>query len=102
MYADFLVEDGLRWEIPDPSALLSEEWGDETVLFDARSGQTHLLNALATEALSFLQERAASLDELAQYLATLFEVPLEEPFAAEIRRLLEQCVQLGLIEPCRR
>ena len=48
----------------DPDALLCEHLGEESVLFDRRSAQTHLITRLTADCLVLLQERAMSLEEL--------------------------------------
>lgn len=43
------------WRIPDDQRLVFEEFDDGILLFDARVGGTHLLNATAAETLEVVQ-----------------------------------------------
>ena len=59
-----------RWHIVDPSALLARHWPgeDEHVVFNAASGDLHLLNPAAMAVLDRLSQGPASLDELSAAL----------------------------------
>jgi PqqD family protein of HPr-rel-A system len=73
------------------------EFGDESVLFDLRSGLTHFLSAAAVEALEQLDAQPLTTDELTRYLESRCESPGED-FAFDVERLVRQLVELDLIE----
>ncbi len=77
---------------------LWEHLDEESVVYDTRSGQTHLLNALAVEAMLRLQAGDFSLRALAGELATLCETPANDAFRADLVALLRQLSDLGLVE----
>ncbi len=45
-----------RWSAPDASSLSFGQWGDELVVYEHRSGNTHLITGLAGRLLLRLQE----------------------------------------------
>ena len=80
-----------------PDALSWEHWGEESVLFDRRSSQSHLLTAVATECLLLLQDADFDLDQLAEKLSVRFQSAPEQVAREQIRRLLLTFSELGLI-----
>jgi len=81
-----------------PDALCWEHWGEESVLFDRRSGQTHLLTALATGCLLLLQDADLDVDQLIEKLRGRFEEGPEQAGREQIRQLLLTLDELGLIK----
>ena len=81
-----------------PDQFLWEHWDEESVVYHAPSGQTHLLNALATEALLLLQSRPLGLPALTNELASLCEIQVDASFLQKIGVLTTQLQDLGLIE----
>jgi len=80
-----------------PDALCWEHWGEESVLFDRRSSQTHLLTAMATECLLLLQDAGLDLDQLAEKLGERFQPAPEQAAREQIRQMLLTLSELGLI-----
>ena len=82
-----------RWHIVDPSALLTRHWPaeDEHVVFNAASGDLHLLNPSAMAVLDSLAQGPASLDELSAAL-NIEDVEV-------LRTLIQSLDRLGLIGP---
>jgi PqqD family protein of HPr-rel-A system len=80
-----------------PDALLWEHFEEESLLFDRRSGQTHLMPLITVECLTLLQERAMDLGQLCEGL----EIGLHPDSANEVRsqiaQLLHTLNELGLI-----
>ena len=46
----------IRWQLPAGQRLVFEDFDDGIVLFDARVGSTHLVNATAAETLAIVEE----------------------------------------------
>jgi PqqD family protein of HPr-rel-A system len=88
-----------RWWVGAGAQFDFRHFGDESALFDRRSGLTHFLSAAAVEALEFLSERALSVTELTDRLAALCEPPVPENFDLQVERMLRQLANLDLIEP---
>ena len=85
------------WRLPDGLELSSRQFGDETVIFNQSSGQTHLLDAIAAWVLRELEVAPSSTDLLADRLVQ--EAGLEAEFA--VRRLQEILANFeaqGLVE----
>lgn len=80
-----------------PDALCWEHWGEESVLFDRGSGQTHLLTAMATACLLLLQDADLDLDQLTEKLGRRVQAGLEQPGREQVEQLLLTLHELGLI-----
>jgi PqqD family protein of HPr-rel-A system len=89
----------VRWKIGDPSMLSWRVWGDEHVVFDGRSGQLHLLNALAAEVLKSLHEEPADAELLTQRLLSALELDPAPGLVDQVSALLIELDKLGLAEP---
>jgi PqqD family protein of HPr-rel-A system len=65
-----MTSSSARWQAPDASTLLRRHWAgeDEHVVFNAASGDLHLLNPAAMAVLDRLSQGPASLDELSAAL----------------------------------
>lgn len=84
--------------MPPTADFAWRHWDDESVLYEARSGQTHFLTAVAAEALLALQSRPYATGELVETLAQTFDLTVSDEFAQQIDALLHQFHDLGLIE----
>ncbi len=80
-----------------PEALCWEHWDEESVLFDRRSGQTHLLTALTAECLQLLRDAELDLGQLMAALGEQFQRAPEQAAFEQIRQLLLTLLELGLI-----
>ena len=82
-----------RWHIVDPSALLARHWPgeDEHVVFNAASGDLHLLNPAAMAVLDRLSQGPATLDELS--------AELKIDTVEAVSTLIQSLDRLGLIGP---
>jgi PqqD family protein of HPr-rel-A system len=89
-----------KWRGQREFNLLWRSWDDdEYVVFHTGSGDTHLLNAVAAEALSELERRAVDEGELAQHLADCLARPLDDELKKSAAGMLREFDELGLIEP---
>jgi PqqD family protein of HPr-rel-A system len=84
------VARGVRFEV--------RHFGDESVLFDPRSGLTHFLNGAAVEALELLSQRALSNEELTSCLLERCEVTSVAEFTQDVAALIDQLARLDFIE----
>lgn len=85
------------WQVVAPDALVWEHLGEESVLFDRRSGQTHLLPLITVECMTMLQERAMDLDQLCERLDVGTEPDSGNEARGQIAQLLHTLNDLGLI-----
>jgi PqqD family protein of HPr-rel-A system len=88
-----------RWRVVGCRTELMRLWGDQCVLFNTASGQTHQLNALAEAALRVMLARPMAAPEVAAALAVELEVDPDPAWSAQFDRLIEDFDRLGLIEP---
>jgi PqqD family protein of HPr-rel-A system len=87
-----------QWRVEPGVAFEYRHFGDESALFDARSGLTHFVSAAAVEALDILAAEALDAEALTAALTARCEPPLPENFDAHVARLLRQLANLDLIE----
>lgn len=79
--------------------LVWREWGDEFLVYNTASGQTHHLNLLAGEALRSLEAKPGSVSGAVRRLADQFEIAQDSPQLKMIDGLIRQLDELGLIAP---
>jgi len=84
------------WIIARPCDLRWRAWDDQLLVFDAASGDTHLLNRVAGEALRCL-EQPADAARLAQRVAASVGVSPDGGFLDQMADLLDELAELGLI-----
>ena len=85
------------WAAPRRDSLLWLEDGASTVVFDRRSGQTHILNATAAQALGLLMNGPLPEAELSRQMA--LNLDPDADMAALVREILSTFDALGLVEP---
>jgi len=87
------------WNVPRGTRLVWKSYGDEFVVYNCASGHTHYLNLLAAIALEHLQERPATIEELAERIRGDIEVEGKIEGLAQLPDLVAQFDELGLIAP---
>jgi len=78
--------------------LLRKSWGDQSVIFNRSSGNTHLINPTAAKILAIVQSQATSAEEISQKIATELELDVDEEILQQVKVVLETLDGLGLIE----
>ena len=86
-----------EWVVDGDAALLLRQWGDECVVYNSVSGDTHLLNALGGVALASLLQAPATADGLAQRVASQLGFEVDEALLEMIGTLLGDFERIGLI-----
>jgi PqqD family protein of HPr-rel-A system len=93
---------GSRWRLVDPSGIRIRRFGDEALVFNPLSWETHFLNGVAMRVLDALAEGPKAEAEL---VAEIFgsDPHADEPRSMrdEIARFLDELDGLGLAEPVR-
>jgi PqqD family protein of HPr-rel-A system len=87
-----------RWVASGGDSLIWRDWDDGSAVYDARSGQTHVLDLMARLAVLELTEAPGSVRELADRIA---EASGQEPDAAmrnQLHTLLGELKDLGIVE----
>lgn len=88
----------IKWQLPKSGAVHWRKWDNEAVVFDSRSGDTHLLGSLATEIIRHLEKISSTTAELTAALVHLARKPPSE-FQVEIAEIVDDLSSLALIEP---
>lgn len=74
-------------------------WGDEFVLFDVGSGQTHQLPPITAAALMMLEAAPGDLAELSARVASELGIAQDVQLANAMSAALDSLQLVGLIEP---
>ena len=88
----------LRFRMRADPPLEWRTWGNESVVFDPASGDTHLLDAVAREGLACLDEQPCDAAELASAMARRLDVPADAALELYAARLLARLDDRGVIE----
>ena len=94
-----MADNELLWRVSPSTRLVWRQWGDEFIVFNAASGQTHYLNALAARVLQYFQEQAATADELVDDIRSSIPQGGDLSILDQVRELLTRFDSLGLIAP---
>jgi len=86
------------WQLKPGQGLQLREFGDESVLYNDLSGDTHLLGASAVVLLGQLRHQPASLDSLYDSLAAAIGCPRDAAFDTDAGALVAQLAAFFLIE----
>lgn len=87
-----------KWKLNSAAALTWRAWGDESVVFDAQTGDTHLLDAVAREGLlSFCQVPFAR-SEVCVRLAERLKIEPDDQLDEYVGKLVARFSELGLVE----
>jgi PqqD family protein of HPr-rel-A system len=81
------------------TALHWRRWGDDWVVFDAGSGQTHQMDMLTAVTLMCIEAGPTDLIGLVEQVAGEFDLPLAEIKLDVLTDLVKKFNALGLIEP---
>ena len=89
------------WKCIDCFPLIRRCWDHDTVVYHSGSGDIHVLNAVAAEALTLLARTPCTLPRLARQMAESQGRSFDEKWLGQVARLVETFDQVGLVEPCR-
>jgi len=87
-----------RWVAPEKQELHWESWGEQHALYDARSGETHLLAEQTVRVLQQLVVRPGTAREVMEALCRESGECCDEQSLENSARLLRQLHNAGLIE----
>ena len=79
--------------------LLWREWGAESVVFNPDSGDTHLLDPLAAEALRRLESAPANVSVLIEHLTRVSNSSAASDLPETVEQMRRAFDDVGLIEP---
>ena len=86
------------WRITRGCRLYRRVWGDEFLVYNAGSGDTHLLDSLSAKVLEALEESSLSTSQLAELLRVKAGSGSEQDLSFHLSGLLPKLHDLGLIE----
>jgi PqqD family protein of HPr-rel-A system len=89
----------IRWRINPDCRFYWKRWGEEYILFNAASNQTHYLNSFGADVLRQLQTEPLTSEQLSQHLVNEYGLPFDENISAYVAEILSNMDELGLIEP---
>lgn len=87
-----------RWRTIRDDAFLFRAWDDEVVVYDALSGDTHIIDATAARILQALQQAPSDVPTLAQLLAMQLQCEPGEELNHDIESVLSDMAALSLVE----
>lgn len=93
------VEIHFKWHVQNSTPIILEEWDEGAVAYNSKSGTTHQLNKLALDVLKSILQQPISLDTLTDYICTIYAVEDRNDLDLQLRKLISQFDNLGLIEP---
>ncbi|MFO1432339.1 MAG: HPr-rel-A system PqqD family peptide chaperone [Candidatus Competibacteraceae bacterium] len=95
-----MKQDDESWRLNPCARLHWLSWDEDHIVFNAASGQTHVLNELGAAILHLLEENTLNSVEIGRRIVNQYEeLVLDTELAAAIDALLENLDMLGLIEP---
>ena len=74
------------------------KWDDELVVYDCATGDTHLLDAIASLLFECLQRAPSTSETLIQLINSCFAVEGTDELVFEVAGILDNLRDLGLIE----
>ena len=86
------------WSVVTPEALHWKMWDDDCVVFNATSGQTHVLDPVLALLIRQIDTGCNNTDELLNQTTRLLGVELTEEIRESLRQMLHQLEQFSLIE----
>ncbi len=87
------------WRAIADSALHFRAWGNEIIVYNGLSGDTHLLGLTAAQVLSTLQTNALDIHSIMDKLAARWQTGPDEHMHQEVADILAQLSDLSLIVP---
>jgi len=87
----------VTWIVSTSQAVVQRRWGDECILYDVDSGNTHLVTPLAAEVILRLQTHPDDMDGLTVFFAA-GEAPSVLPeIRATLTIILEELERIDLV-----
>jgi PqqD family protein of HPr-rel-A system len=87
-----------RWRLSPGARLYWRIWGEECVIFNTESGDTHMLDSVAAYGLACFEEWPHDVESLSLAFGAKFGMEPGPLLRDYIERLIAQLSSLGLIE----
>lgn len=88
----------INWHLSSSREFAVRQWDDELVVYDCTTGDTHLLDAIASHILTCLQQAPNTTETLIRLIDSYFVVDKTDELASEVARILDNLSSLGLIK----
>jgi PqqD family protein of HPr-rel-A system len=93
------MEQPPKWQSLPFDKLHLAQWDDDAIMYNPLSGETHQLNLMAVDALSFLQT-PATLPTLTEHICHLYQTDDSATISEQMTALIKQFDEIGLISAC--
>lgn len=87
------------WQVSAPGSLHMRAWDNEVVVYEATSGNTHLLDTTAARILATIANAPADAPAIAQALADHGHAPPTEQTHEQVDAILAELAAISLITP---
>jgi len=94
-----VIPERIVWRVASRTPLRWRGWNGDWVVYHPGSGDTHLLDPLAADALRLLEASPAGVAALIERLAGSAAAPAAEKLGAAVESMLRVFDEVGLIEP---
>ena len=94
-----MSDDVPSWKTWGTGGLELRCWEGDYVVYNPLTGSTHVLDIVAGEVLKAISTGRGQTSELCRSIAEFLEVPNDVGVAENVREILAQLDELGLIEP---
>ena len=84
------------WEVPWWDSLACFDLDDEMIIFDRRSGHTHILDPVAAMVLMEIADQPCALGDLVALAGETFDSDRDVDFRAHVEMALNQLIALDL------
>ena len=88
-----------KWQVATDNAFLFHSWGDEFVVYNGATGDTHLLGLVAAQVMLKLQQMPTDVVSMAEWVAPMLQTEPDDDFVLFIEQILTDFDHLGMIEP---
>ena len=87
------------WRMWSGGEIALRYWDGDYVVYNSLTGSTHVLDIVTGEVLKAIRAGSGQASELCRRVADFLEVPNDAGVAENVRKILAQLDELGLIEP---
>lgn len=88
-----------RWTLQQSKCFLFRQWGNESVVYDTRNGDTHWLDPVTRVVLDILAESPRDPAELTRNMSDRVDMPPDIDRLAFTESILQQLRRIGLAKP---
>ena len=88
-----------NFRMSKPDRLIWRDWGEQSVVFDVLSGETHLFDVVTAAAIQFFEEGVTvDAQKLAEKMADRLELEVDAELESFLCRAIDGAIAVGLVE----